>query len=182
MTKQKNDTPQLYYFYKLVCNNHNIKDLYVGCTVNWNDRKTMHKSSVNNKTTPGYNSKKAQIIRANGGWVNWSMLEIERGIYIRRMAEAHEYELMVKLNSTMNHQRCFNSHSKCKHDIIKQNCKDCVNFIKHLENNKHYHELGKCKRNGYFLPNSGEQYYFYANSCRMNEIYCGPEGKFFIKK
>jgi hypothetical protein len=125
MTKQKNDTPQLYYFYKLVCNNHNIKDLYVGCTVNWNDRKTMHKSSVNNKTTPGYNSKKAQIIRANGGWVNWSMLEIERGIYIRRMAEAHEYELMVKLNSTMNHQRCFNSHSKCKHDIIKQNCKDC---------------------------------------------------------
>lgn len=65
---------------------------------------------------------------------------------------------------------------------LKQNCKDCVNFIKHLENNKHYHELGKCKRNGYFLPNSGEQYYFYANSCRTNEIYCGPEGKFFIKK
>jgi hypothetical protein len=144
MTRQKDDTPQLYYFYKLVCNDPSIKDLYVGCTVNWNDRKSMHKSTVNNKNNLGYNTLKAKIIRANGGWDSWSMLEIERGTYIRRMAEAHEFELMVKLNSTMNHQRCFNSHSKCEHDKEKRNCKQCKGS-KICEHDKQKQACKQCK-------------------------------------
>ena len=113
MTKTKYDEPRLYYFYKLVCNDTNIKDFYIGSTVNWNDRKTLHKSDCNNQNGKKYNTPCYKTIRAHGGWDNWSMIEIERVIYIRRMAEAHEYELMAELKSTMNRQKCFDSHSKC---------------------------------------------------------------------
>ena len=125
MTQIKADEPRLYFFYKLVCNDTNVKDFYVGSTVNWIKRKYKHKQSVTNKNHPDYNNLKAKTIRANGGWENWSMLEIERDIYIKRMATAHEYDLMAKLNSTMNTQKCFGSNSKCQHGIIKQICKQC---------------------------------------------------------
>ena len=125
MTKTKYDEPRLYYFYKLVCNDPSVKDFYVGSTANWYDRKTSHKGCVNNKNHPEYNNLKAKTIRTNGGWDNWSMLEIERGIYIKRMAEAHEYEIMASMESTMNTQKCFGSNSKCEHGIIKQQCKQC---------------------------------------------------------
>ena len=125
MTKTKYDEPRLYYFYKLVCNDTNVKDFYIGSTANWNDRKTKHKGACNNEKNKEYNETKYKTIRANGGFENWSMIEIERGIYIRRMAEAHEYELMAELKSTMNRQKCFNSNSKCKHDKYKQICHEC---------------------------------------------------------
>ena len=125
MTKTPYDEPRLYYFYKLVCNDTNVKDFYVGSTANWSDRKTKHKSSVNNKNHHEYNTIKAKTIRANKGWENWSMIEIERGIYIKRMAISHEYEIMAEMNSTMNSQKCFDSHSKCEHGIIKRQCKNC---------------------------------------------------------
>ena len=58
-------------------------------------------------------------------------------------------------------------------------CVDCKNFIKHIENNKEYHDLGKCRKNGYFLPNSLESYNFYAISCRKDKKYCGKSGQYF---
>lgn len=125
MTKTKYDEPRLYYFYKLVCKDPSITEFYVGSTANWNDRKSKHKNSVTNEKHTDYKTKKSKTIRANGGWFNWSMIEIERGTYIRRQAEAHEYDLMMEMKSTMNKQKCFNSNSKCEHDIQKQNCKNC---------------------------------------------------------
>ena len=144
MTKTKYDEPRLYYFYKLVCNDTNIKDFYIGSTVNWNDRKTLHKSDCNNQNGKKYNASKYKTIRANGGWTNWSMIEIERGIYIRRIAEAHEYDLMAQLKSTMNYKKCFNSHSKCKHDKIKRICHECggSNICQH---DKHKELCKECK-------------------------------------
>lgn len=125
MTKAKNDVPQLFYFYKLACNDPNVKEFYIGSTANWVHRKNDHKSSVTNKNDTHYMTKKSKTIRENGGWNNWSMIELERGTYIRRQAEAHEYDLMMHMKSTMNMLRCFGSHSKCDHGILKQGCKKC---------------------------------------------------------
>jgi hypothetical protein len=125
MTRIKNDTPTTYYFYKLVCNDTNVKEFYIGSTVNWRDRKSDHKNSVCNKNHNHYTSIKAKTIRTNGGWDNWSMIEIERGIYIKRTAEAHEYDLMAQMKSTMNKNKCFGSSLKCEHGITKQGCKEC---------------------------------------------------------
>ena len=58
-------------------------------------------------------------------------------------------------------------------------CVDCKNFIKHVEHNKEYDDLGKCKKNGYFLPNTLGAVNFYAISCRKDEKFCGKSGKYF---
>ena len=59
-------------------------------------------------------------------------------------------------------------------------CKDCKNYVKHVENDKEYEGLGKCRINGYNLQSG--PVYFYTSSCRNSEIYCGKNGKFFNKK
>ena len=61
----------------------------------------------------------------------------------------------------------------------KPKCVDCKNFIQHIENGKKYDGLGKCRINGYVLSDTPT--YFYASSCRNNDIYCGINAKFFKK-
>lgn len=61
-------------------------------------------------------------------------------------------------------------------------CIDCKNFIKHIENNKEYNNLGKCKKSGYFLPNTLGTVNFYALSCRTDEKLCGKNGLLFESK
>ena len=64
--------------YKLVCNDLNIKECYVGHTTNWKQRKSHHRQSVRLINSNAYNSKKSKFIREHGGFDNWSMVEIEK--------------------------------------------------------------------------------------------------------
>lgn len=64
--------------YKIVCNDVNVLDTYVGHTTCMVKRKCQHKSSCNNEKSKEYNLNVYQSIRANGGWINWSMIEIEK--------------------------------------------------------------------------------------------------------
>jgi hypothetical protein len=64
--------------YKIVCNDLYITDLYVGQTTDFRRRKYNHKSACSNKDGEGYNKKVYDFIRENGGWDNWSMVEIEK--------------------------------------------------------------------------------------------------------
>ena len=64
--------------YKIVCNDLNIKDVYVGHTTQFTKRKCVHKSNCTNKNVVSYNFKVYKTIRDNGGWENWSMIEIEK--------------------------------------------------------------------------------------------------------
>lgn len=64
--------------YKLVCNDLNVKYTYVGHTTSFKDRKRNHKSNCYNEKCKSYNLKIYKIIRENGGWENWSMIEIEK--------------------------------------------------------------------------------------------------------
>jgi glutamate synthase domain-containing protein 2 len=63
--------------YKLVCNDLSVTDIYVGHTTNFTNRKRDHKCSCNNQNGTSYNYKVYQTIRENGGWKNWSMIQIE---------------------------------------------------------------------------------------------------------
>jgi predicted GIY-YIG superfamily endonuclease len=91
--------------YKLVCNDPEIHNIYVGSTTNWTARMTKHKSSCNNPLGKAYNQKKYRIIRLNGGWYNWSMVLIEY-YPCSTMCEAVVRERYYKelLNSDMNMQ------------------------------------------------------------------------------
>jgi hypothetical protein len=64
--------------YKIVCNDSNITDLYVGHTTHFIKRKCQHKYSCTNENSKGYNRKVYSTIRDNGGWDNWSMIEVEK--------------------------------------------------------------------------------------------------------
>jgi hypothetical protein len=64
--------------YKIVCNDLNIKDVYVGSTTDFRKRKNQHKTNCCNVDGEKYNLKVYQMIRANGGWYNWTMIEIEK--------------------------------------------------------------------------------------------------------
>jgi hypothetical protein len=64
--------------YKIICNDVNINDCYVGHTTDFIRRKYKHRENCNNENNPKYNFKIYQIIRENGGWDNWTMLEMEK--------------------------------------------------------------------------------------------------------
>jgi hypothetical protein len=63
--------------YKIVSNDLNIRDCYVGSTTEFTKRKSSHKSICTNINSKMYNFKVYKFIRDNGNWVNWSMILIE---------------------------------------------------------------------------------------------------------
>jgi hypothetical protein len=64
--------------YKLVCNDPDVIDLYVGHTTDFNTRKSRHKQACCNEKNKEYNEKKYQIMRGSGGWDNWNMVLVEK--------------------------------------------------------------------------------------------------------
>jgi hypothetical protein len=65
--------------YKIVCNDLNIIGCYVGHTTDFIRRKQSHKSHcTNEKDKKKYDFKVYKTIRENGGWDNYSMIEIEK--------------------------------------------------------------------------------------------------------
>ena len=105
-------------FYKIVCNDHAIKDLYVGLTTDFRRRKNEHKTKCNNPNSNKYNLNVYQFIRANGGWNNWSMvLTAERHCVNSLEARAIEREYYDLLGSTLNGQ----VPNRTKHEYIVDN-------------------------------------------------------------
>jgi hypothetical protein len=89
--------------YKIVCNDLNITDLYVGHTTDFIKRKYAHKKVCNTETDKGYNFKIYKMIRDNGGWDNWAMIEIEKySCNDRNESHARERYWYEELNANMN--------------------------------------------------------------------------------
>ena len=89
--------------YKITCKDSNVKDVYVGHTTNFVQRKHAHKQSCINDKSPNYNCKLYDVIRNNGGWNNWKM-EIINFFNCQDHYEARkkEQEYFVSLNATLN--------------------------------------------------------------------------------
>jgi hypothetical protein len=65
--------------YKLVHNeDYENKNIYIGSTTDFVKRKCSHKAFCNNENSKGYNNKKYQYIRDNGGWESFYMIEVEK--------------------------------------------------------------------------------------------------------
>ena len=61
--------------YKIFCKDSSTTDIYVGHTTNFTQRKYSHKLACNSSTNK---LKIYNIIRKNGGWDNWDMIEIAK--------------------------------------------------------------------------------------------------------
>ena len=90
-------------FYKIVCKDPSVTDLYVGHTTNFVQRKYSHKQMCNNIKSVGYNLKLYKTIRANGNWSNWDMIIIN-SYNCKDSFEAKEKELeqISQLGATLN--------------------------------------------------------------------------------
>ena len=88
--------------YKIICNDHSVTDIYVGHTTNFVKRKYQHKTLCNSKSK----LKIYDVIRQNGGWNNWSMVEIAKyccqDVTEARIKEQEHYELLKQTLNTVN--------------------------------------------------------------------------------
>ena len=98
----------------------NASLVYVGHTTNFKQRKQRHKSSCNNETDKSkHNRKVYQMIRTNGGWDMFRMIEIEKyPCNSKQEAETREFEIMKKVNARTN-TRILNTHIFLKNEDQK---------------------------------------------------------------
>jgi hypothetical protein len=135
--------------YKIICNDINITDCYIGHTTNFKTRKNSHKSKCNNINSKAFNLIVYQFIRDNGGWDNWSMIMIEEYNCNNKLeATKRERELIEELKATLNKvipSRTSKEYYEDNKDIIKEYHKeyyeDNKNIIKEKE--KKYRESNK---------------------------------------
>ena len=94
--------------YRFVCNDVNITNTYVGSTTNWSHRKTSHKKCCIDPSNRVHHLKVYQVIRANGGWDNWTMILVEdypcNG---KREAEQREQYWKEHYNDNMGMNKAF---------------------------------------------------------------------------
>jgi hypothetical protein len=64
--------------YKLCCKDIEVTSIYVGSTTNFSRRTTEHRKCCDNTNGRAYDYYVYQFIRENGGFENWSMVEIEK--------------------------------------------------------------------------------------------------------
>ena len=57
--------------YRIECLDPEIKDIYIGSTVDLKERIKVHKHHCKNSNSPKHNYKVYTCIRENGGWDNW---------------------------------------------------------------------------------------------------------------
>ena len=108
--------------YKITCKNTLCKEVYVGHTTNFVQRKHAHKQSCKNHKSAIYNCKLYEAIRNHGGWDNWNM-EIINFYNCKDHSEAikKENEYINLLNTTLN---SIQQLSKPKEPVIKIKKKD----------------------------------------------------------
>ena len=98
------------HFYKIVCKDINIKNLYVGHTTDFISRKSNHKHSCNTLMDRLHNKPLYCFIREKGGWDNWDMVLIkthkcENGLEARKI----EREYIEEYEADLNRNKAFES-------------------------------------------------------------------------
>jgi hypothetical protein len=110
--------------------------VYVGHTTNFNKRKGEHKSSCKNENGRAFNFKLYQMIRDNGGFDRFKMIEVEKyPCKDKREAERRENEVMKELKANMNTMKSFTTEDERK------------------EKEKQYYETNKEKIQEYYETN-----------------------------
>lgn len=150
--------------YKIVCNDLAITDIYVGSTTQFTKRKNSHKTSSNiSSKNPSHNYKLYKMIRDNGGWENWTMVQIEEFPCANgneaRNRERYWYEqLNANLNTVVpiifieEKKEYHKTYNKEWRDANKEKIKERRNL--YLEENK---EIIKIKSIQYAILNKDRQ-------------------------
>jgi hypothetical protein len=178
--------------YKITCKDAGIKDVYVGHTTNFVQRKRAHKQSCVNPKSTNHACKLYAIMREHGGWTNWRM-EIVHFFTCNNQCEARikEQEYFVLLNATLNsiepmpavkpvpkHKEPVKilpsviETPKVNHSSSKFWCEKCdfaccknSNFLKHLTTVKHNKRVLSATINN-LIPEKAAK--FVCNTCNKS--------------
>ena len=138
--------------------------VYVGHTTNFSKRKGEHKNRCNNENANStYNLKLYQMIRKNGGFEMFKMIEVEKyPCKDRREAGRREDEVMTELKASMNMIRASRTQKQYYED----------NKEKITEYHKEYYEDNKVKINEYHKEycenNKGKIKEYHKEYCEDN--------------
>lgn len=134
--------------YKIVCKDLEIKDVYVGHTTDFTNRKYQHKSACSCENDKHYNYKVYEFIRENGGWDNFEMIEIEKyNCKDANEARARERYWYEELNATLNSSVPNRNHKESSKEYYE------LNKDKLKEYKKVWKELNKDKIKGWHKTN-----------------------------
>ena len=99
--------------YKLCCKDPEITDIYIGHTTNFTKRKNQHKTCCINENDKQYNRYVYQFIRDNGGWENWTMIQVEStNCKDKREAESIEQYWIEQTAASLNSIKPFTLHKE----------------------------------------------------------------------
>ena len=187
--------------YKIFCRNPNIKEIYIGHTTNFVNRKSSHKTSCKNSNVYIY-----RYIREHGGWDNWKILILD-DIDCKNYEEARKAEqsYIEQYNSELNSSTAYcikdedNTHEK-KENIEKKEkehrCQICsfttckkTDYERHLLTDKHKKNFKDCAtiKNKEFIDDKrfickcGKTYKYkqglwvHRQKCPVEDIYAGEE-------
>ena len=108
--------------YKLICNDTSITDSYVGHTTDFHVRRGCHKTCCHNQKSEAYNFAVYKFIRTNGGWENFTMIELcKYPCNSAREAELEERRFIELLNCTLNKQKPTRSQKEWREDNKEYN-------------------------------------------------------------
>ena len=156
------------HFYKIVCKDLTIKDIYVGQTTDFASRKNKHKNTSRTKKGRGGNAMLYQFISENGGWENFDMILIEKVKCEDKLdALRKERKYIEELNATLNQSLPSRTKKEWAEDN-KEHVKE-QKKIKYEENRNHILQKSKeyynqntkkCKewKNGKTLCDCGKEY------------------------
>ena len=99
----QNNYDNLIYIYYITCKDINIKDNYIGQTINFENRKYAHETSSKNSELKIYKK-----IRDHGGWEKWNM-EILNTFYCKNEYDARQIEqkYMDHYKTTLNSVKAY---------------------------------------------------------------------------
>jgi hypothetical protein len=165
-----------------------VSDLYVGHTTNFVQRKHSHKQGCINEKNPNHKCKLYEVIRNNGGWINWKM-EIINFFNFKTHYEARkkEQEYFVSLNATLNSIEPYAIPKPKeiveKNKLIKEvlHCKECNKYFSntnllesHNKTNKHMKKLDiMITENNEKNENNDTEYY-----CEKCDFNCGKKSNY----
>lgn len=147
--------PENAVIYKICCKDENVKEIYVGSSENFKDRRRSHKKNCKNEIYKDHNMFVYKFIRENGGWDNWEMIEICKANECIDKQDLHkkEREYIELLKSTLNNNvptRTDKEWREENKEILKE--KKRKYFKSYLEKNRD--EINRKHREQYALKKS----------------------------
>lgn len=144
--------------YKLASKNIEYKEIYIGHTTDFINRKSKHKGECNNPNSKCYNTKVYQTIRANGGWSEWVMIELEKypckDGNEARAREQYFYDLHQSSLNSINPYRTKEQIKEYHTQYKTENREQIKDYYKqHKEHFKNYYQQNKEQIKTYYKEN-----------------------------